>query len=219
MKLILYFVIISTSLTNQLCDCQFFRDTDSTELYEGDDCNPKLFNTKIGVCKLIKDCVAVQQNLRNRIYNHTVCSFFRMDQIVCCPIYKSENLEQNVLISLNETKEIDGRSIGSTVAPITTLSTLIPSTFGQSTIEPSTPIPNKPGIIEEFEECLVERTNERGVLRFPQHCPDLVVDTTHPRICQFEVCKDLVCCPIQNQTNPKKSKFFQPQSCNKLYQL
>lgn len=151
MKLIPYFWIFSISLTIRLTDGTFFFDYNSSVIYDGERCNPNRADTNLGVCKSINDCAEIQNSLRNRIYNHTVCGYLQHDQIVCCPVVKKSFVSQ------------------------------------------------------EFEDCLVYKTNERGVLRFPKHCPGLVADDSRPSICKFDVCKDLVCCPIQNLTNPVKS--------------
>lgn len=49
-------------------------------------------------------------------------------------------------------------------------------------------------------ECLVKETNERGFHKLIEHCPRIQEEVRNgapfPRICDYEVCRDMVCCPI-----------------------
>lgn len=49
-------------------------------------------------------------------------------------------------------------------------------------------------------ECLVDKTNEKGFYKLINHCPRIAEEVRNgapfPRVCEYEVCKDLVCCPV-----------------------
>lgn len=59
---------------------------------------------------------------------------------------------------------------------------------------------------DEFEykeltsECIVPTTNEKGFHKFIEHCPRIAEEVRNgapfPKICDYEICKDMVCCPV-----------------------
>lgn len=62
------------------------------------------------------------------------------------------------------------------------------------------------------DKCTVANTNEKGFLKLIEHCPRIKAEVKagapFPRICEYEVCRDMVCCPIDN----KKQKKFDGKS-------
>lgn len=53
---------------------------------------------------------------------------------------------------------------------------------------------------ELISPCIVSKTGKVGVIKSLYHCPDLLADhycnITIPRVCNYEICEDFVCCPI-----------------------
>lgn len=49
-------------------------------------------------------------------------------------------------------------------------------------------------------ECIVQGTNETGVYKLIKHCPRIKEEVQNgapfPTVCNYEVCEDMVCCPI-----------------------
>lgn len=56
------------------------------------------------------------------------------------------------------------------------------------------------------DTCTVARSNAKGVCRFVEHCPIVVIEIVEqlsfPTLCGFERKKEVICCPNQK---PKKS--------------
>lgn len=52
---------------------------------------------------------------------------------------------------------------------------------------------------ELVSECIVPTTNEKGFHKFIKHCPRIAEEVRNgapfPKICDYEICKDMVCCP------------------------
>lgn len=62
---------------------------------------------------------------------------------------------------------------------------------------------NKPKITQYKKftpECFVQGTNENGFLKLIKHCPRIEEEIRNgapfPTVCNYEICKDLVCCPV-----------------------
>lgn len=49
-------------------------------------------------------------------------------------------------------------------------------------------------------ECVVKETNEKGFLKLIKHCPRIEREVSKgspfPRVCEHEICRDMVCCPV-----------------------
>lgn len=52
------------------------------------------------------------------------------------------------------------------------------------------------------EKCTAAKTNETGNLKLISHCPriesEVQAGSPFPRVCEYELCKDMVCCPIEH---------------------
>lgn len=61
---------------------------------------------------------------------------------------------------------------------------------------------------KQFEDkCTVAKTNEKGFLKLIEHCPriksEVKAGAPFPRVCNYEVCRDMVCCPIDDKKHKK----------------
>lgn len=61
---------------------------------------------------------------------------------------------------------------------------------------------------KQFEDkCIVAKTNEKGFFKLIEHCPriksEVKAGAPFPRVCAYEVCRDMVCCPIDNKKHRK----------------
>lgn len=49
-------------------------------------------------------------------------------------------------------------------------------------------------------ECVVRGTNENGFHKLIKHCPRIAEEVEYgapfPRVCDYEICRDMVCCPV-----------------------
>lgn len=72
---------------------------------------------------------------------------------------------------------------------------------------------------KQFEgKCTVAKTNEQGFLKLIEHCPriksEVKAGAPFPRVCGYEVCRDMVCCPIDNNKHRKfDGKSINPIIC------
>lgn len=58
----------------------------------------------------------------------------------------------------------------------------------------------KPEFKEFTSECVVKGTNEKGFYKIIKHCPRIAEEVEKgapfPRVCDNEICRDMVCCPV-----------------------
>lgn len=64
---------------------------------------------------------------------------------------------------------------------------------------------------KEFNpECFLPKTNEKGFLKLIEFCPRIAEEVRNgalfPKVCDYEICRDLVCCPVGGSKRQNEGK-------------
>lgn len=143
------------------------------QLYLGDSCIVDETN-QMGSCKLLENCpLAVRELQETELrVRPTICGYQYKMPIVCCP-------NTNVIID-------KAMILRDRVQPVSRMN---------GTLEPLQ--------IYNFKHFCPLSDNMNGTVMYEKHCPEskvlLAKGMSLKRLCNYEICNDLVCCPIEQR--------------------